>query len=85
MRTTLTLDDDIVDRLKRLAADEGITFKHAVNQALRDGLEARTRPRAHRTQARPLGLRAGVDLTKALLLAEQLEDEEIARELRAGR
>lgn len=37
MRTTLTLDDDVAARLKRLS--RGGRFKDAVNQALRRGLE----------------------------------------------
>lgn len=85
MRTTLTLEGDLADRLKQLAADEGITFKDAVNRTLRAGLEAHSAPRPHRTPARPMALRAGVDVTKALRLAEVLEDEEIVREVGAGR
>jgi hypothetical protein len=85
VRTTLKLEGDLAERLKRIAADEGISFKEAVNRTLREGLEARGRPKPHRTQARPLELRAGTDVTKALQLAAALEDEEIAREVQAGR
>jgi hypothetical protein len=85
VRTTLTLEGDLAERLKRVAADEGITFKAAVNRALRDGLEAQSRPRRHRTDARPLQLRVGTDVTKALQLGDSFEDEEIAREVLAGR
>lgn len=85
MRTTLTLDDDLAERLKRLAAEEGITFKEAVNRSLRSGLEVRTEAQPYRTPARPLELRPGIDVTKALQLASVLEDEEIVREVLAGR
>lgn len=37
MRTTITLDDDVAARLKRLS--RGGRFKDVVNQALRRGLE----------------------------------------------
>ncbi len=37
MRTTLTLDDDVAARLKRLTGFS--SFKEAVNEALRAGLE----------------------------------------------
>jgi hypothetical protein len=85
MRTTLTLDDDLADRLKRLAAEEGITFKEAVDRSLRAGLEARTEARPYQTRARPLDLRADIDVTKALQVAAALEDEEVVREVLAGR
>lgn len=35
----------------------------------------------YRTPSRPLGLRAGIDLDKALGLASDLEDAEIVRKL----
>lgn len=38
MRTTLTLDDDVSVMLKRLQEKQGLSFKEAVNQALRQGL-----------------------------------------------
>jgi hypothetical protein len=50
MRTTLTLDDDVVTALKRKRREnEDISFKDAVNTAIRDGLlfesETRKRPK----------------------------------------
>lgn len=85
MRTTVTLDDDVAERLRRLAAERGISFKEALNTSLRAGLAHQDEPRPFRTAARPLGLRRGVDLTKALRLAGELEDDEIARELELGK
>ncbi|MGE0393765.1 MAG: ribbon-helix-helix protein, CopG family [Vicinamibacterales bacterium] len=38
MRTTLTLDPDVAARLKKLVDDGGLSFKEAVNDALRRGL-----------------------------------------------
>lgn len=85
MRTTVTLDDDLADRVKQLAAERGLSFKEALNRALRDGLALETTPRPFRTKARALELRRGVDVTKALRLAGELEDEEIARKLELGK
>lgn len=85
MRTTVTLDDDLAERLKRLAAERGISFKDALNRTIRAGLAHPTEARPFRTQARPMGLRRGVDLTRALRLADLLEDEEIARKLELGK
>jgi len=38
MRTTLTLDDDVSVMLKRLQDEQRLSFKEAVNVALRQGL-----------------------------------------------
>lgn len=77
MRTTLTLDDDLAMQLHRVAAQTGRSFKDVVNEAIRQGL-ARTPapapaviPRPHAT-GRPL-----VDLTKALAVAESLDDHDV--------
>lgn len=38
MRTTVTLDDDLAVRLEQRQAERGITFKDALNDAVRRGL-----------------------------------------------
>ena len=59
MRTTLTLDPDVVARLKRLRQRRDARFKDIVNEALREGLqtmEDKPRPRTKSwTKPRPLG------------------------------
>jgi len=83
MRTTVTLDDDVAARLKRVARERGISFKEALNRAIRAGLggEQGAPPAPYETPSRPLGLRAGIDLTKALSVASAMEDEELIRRL----
>jgi hypothetical protein len=44
VRTTLTLDDDVAAMLKKLMAQRGDSFKVAVNDALRAGLQVLQRP-----------------------------------------
>lgn len=80
MRTTLTLDADVADRLRALARERGLPFKQVVNSVLRRGLGGGERER-FRVEARALGRRPGVDLDQALELAARLEDEEIRRKL----
>ena len=84
-RTTLTLDDRIAAQLKRIANDTARPFKVVVNETLRAGLKARdTKAGARPYRLKPVSLgepRAGYDLRKALALADELEDQEIAREL----
>lgn len=82
MRTTVTLDPDLAARLRAIARRRGISFKQALNQAVRAGLRVQRQPPAappRYTQA--MGLRPGVDLDRALHLASALEDEEIGRKL----
>ena len=81
MRTTVTLDPDVAAKLRRLAQERGIPFKQALNGVLRAGLGVRGGARPYRTPARPLGLRPGIDLDKALHIAAGMEDEEIIRKL----
>ena len=59
-------------------------MKHVVNEALRAGLVARQRPAPRRYRLTPVslgGVVAGVDLDKALRLAEAIEDDATARKL----
>ena len=82
MRTTVTLDADVAARLKAVARDRGISFKQALNSAVRAGLRGERRAVRSFTQyPQPMGLRPGFNLDKALQLAAGLEDEEIGRRL----
>jgi Arc/MetJ family transcription regulator len=45
VRTTLTIDDDVAALLQRVARRRGTSFKATVNDALRCGLSALSRPR----------------------------------------
>ena len=86
MRTTVTLDPDVIEAVKLLARRRSISFKAALNETVRAGLVAETGgPRPYRTPSRPMGLRPDVDITHALRLAADLEDEEIMRKLKLGK
>ena len=82
MRTTLTLDPDVADRLRALARERGLPFKQVVNAVLRRGLDDGSGTREpFRIEARALRRRPGIDLEQALELAARLEDEETLRKL----
>jgi hypothetical protein len=84
MRTTVTLDSDTRLLVERAMRERGLSFKEAVNDAIRAGLgTAGPGTRAY-TTPRELGP-ARVDLTKALRLAAELEDDALARRLSEGR
>ena len=81
MRTTVTLDPDVDAQIRKLAQERGISFKEALNICLRAGLGVEGGARPYGVRPRRLGLRPGMDLTKALKLATALEDEETVRKL----
>ncbi|MCY3014506.1 MAG: ribbon-helix-helix protein, CopG family [Planctomycetota bacterium] len=76
MRTTLTLDDALVERLRSDAEALGRSMKDVVNEALRLGLDAIESRVAvpYRTQPSDLGLRTGFnydDIAELLARAER--------------
>lgn len=81
MRTTVDIDADLAARLKKIAHERRITFREALNSALRAGITGSRPARRYRTPARRLGLKPGIDLNKALSVAAGLEDEELIRKL----
>jgi hypothetical protein len=84
MRTTLTLEKDLAQALREEVRRTGRPLKRIVNDTLRAGLAARRAPSARRYRLAPValgGVAPGIDLDKALRLAEALEDEAIGRKL----
>jgi hypothetical protein len=84
MRTTLTIEDALANELKRRAMEAGKPFKQVVNEALLVGLQSQITPRPRSYRLKPVSLgapSAGVDLVKALQLAEALEDDAIRAKL----
>lgn len=81
MRTTVTLDPDVVAALQRVARERGTSFKATLNDAVRRGLGGEPAQRRYHTPSRDMGLRAGFDVDKALAVAAADEDAEIVRKL----
>jgi hypothetical protein len=81
MRTTVTLDPDVESLLRQEVRRRGEPFKQVLNNALRAGLRGLDR----RSEGfEPLTFDMGkprVDLTKAMALASELEDDELADRL----
>jgi hypothetical protein len=80
VRTTLTLDDDVAERLKALAHRQRISFKEVTNCTLRRGLSAQERRRRKRFQVVPFRspFRPGVDALRLNQLADELEIQSLA-------
>lgn len=85
MRTTLTLDDDLAEQLRRVARTTGQSFKQVVNSTLRRGLSVGDGPsddqEPFRVEARACGFRSGIDPTKLNQLYDDLEAEDLRREV----
>jgi hypothetical protein len=84
MRTTVTLDPDVEALVRQAMEERAVSFKQALNDAVRAGLAGNRRPSRYRLRPRHLGA-PKVPLTKALQLAAESEDEEIARKLALGK
>lgn len=83
MRTTVTLDPDTEQLVRRQMIERGVSFKQALNDAIRAGAPTGTQ-RRFRTDVHRMG-NPRVDLDPALRIAAELEDDQLIRRVRAGR
>jgi len=84
MRTTVRLDDELLEQLKAQARRENVSLTRLLNRTLRAGMRAgQARPvKRPRYRERPVSMGAPrISLDKALAAAAALEDAEIVREL----
>lgn len=73
MRTTVTLDDDVVAEIERLRREEGLGLSEATNRLIRAGMAA-PRPRTPYThETRDLGLK--VDVTDIGAVLDLLDED----------
>lgn len=80
MRTTLTIEPDVEQKLKRQIAKTGLSLKETVNNALRTGLTQTPRKaRVPRFRVKPhaSGFFPGIDRDRMNQLADQLEAEAV--------
>jgi hypothetical protein len=79
MRTTLSIDDDVLERARAVAAKLGSPFKTVVNEALRAGLDHAEQPamrRPYKTEPHIMGLRSGRNIDNIQELLAQIEGED---------
>ena len=76
MRTTVTLDPDVVELLREAAHRTRHSFKEELNGAIRRGLEPVLKPRRAAFKIHPvaMGVRAGIDPAR---LADAGDDAEV--------
>jgi predicted transcriptional regulator len=84
MRTTVRIDDELLEQLKEQARKESTSLTRLIERTLRAGLQAGRRPsrprRPFREATRGMGV-PRINVDKALALVNALEDEEIARKM----
>jgi hypothetical protein len=83
VRTTVTLDPDVAQIVRRKMRERSMTFKDAINDAIRSGADRGAPRPAFRTATAALGVPT-VDLDRALSIAAGLEDDDLIRKMRAG-
>lgn len=79
IRTTLTLDDDVAERVRIASRARGTSFRDTLNDLLRAGLLAAEKPIAPRTlaiQAFPMGRKTGLNYDDVESLLEHGEGDE---------
>ena len=79
MRTTLTIDNDVLERARAIAAKLRTPLKTVINEALRVGLDHVEQPaksRPYKTEPHAMGLRSGRNLDNIQELLAQIEGED---------
>ena len=84
MRTTLTLDPDVAEQLRKAVAKGDQTFKDVVNAALRRGLNSSETP-APKKRFRQRTWEGGEMLLSWDQIKQMLLDDDVERFLEAGR
>ena len=84
MRTTVTLDPDVETLVNTAMREKGMSFKEAVNEAIRSSLAPQVGG-VFRQRTFALGWRPEVNYDKALQVAAALEDQELVHKLALGK
>jgi hypothetical protein len=82
MRTTVTLEPDVATLVRGMMKERGLSFKQALNAAVRAGLTQalQTKP-AFVQETVSMGAEQYFRWDKALAVADAIEDEEILRKM----
>jgi hypothetical protein len=81
MRTTVTLDPDVEQLLRVTMKERGVSFKEALNHAVRAGAAKERKPRAFTQRTFSMGAEETFRWEKALAAADAMEDEELVRKV----
>lgn len=78
------MDPDVEQVIRRRMRDRGVSFKEAINDAIRAGMSASAGRTPFRTATASMG-ESGVNLDRALQVVGDLEDDDLVRKMRSGR
>ena len=83
VRTTVTLDPDTERLIRNAMRERRLSFKDALNEAIRAGLSQGIRRSRKRfvQKTYPMGVEQYFRWDKALATADAMQDEELARKL----
>ncbi len=82
MRTTVTLEPDVADLISELMKERGMSFREAINSAVRAGLrQSGTRAGSFVQKSFSMGGEQSFRWDKALEAAMAIEDEELGRKI----
>jgi hypothetical protein len=78
IRTTVTLDDDIMERVKRESRSRGASFRDTLNNLLRTALSLENRPLRRTLKIKPahMGYRTGLNYDDIESVLEYGEGEQ---------
>jgi len=79
MRTTLTIDSDVLERARAISSKLRTPFKQVINEALRAGLDQVEKPgerRPYKTKPHAMGIKAGMNIDNIQELLAQVEGED---------
>lgn len=82
VRTTVTLDPDTEQLVRRRMREHKVSFKQALNDAIREGASGRPNT-PFRTMTAAMG-EPTISLDRALQIAASLEDDVLVARVRAG-
>jgi hypothetical protein len=83
MRTTLTIEPDVAQQIRRRLAQKKSTLKQVVNEALRAGLASTEKEHRTRFKVDPhsFQFKPGIDPNKLNQLLDDLEVEEFVKKM----
>lgn len=83
MRTTLTIEPDVAQQIRKRIAQKKCTLKQVVNEALRAGLSATAKEPSvqFRVQPHAFQFKQGIDTNKLNQLLDYLEADELLKKM----
>ncbi|HCE45589.1 MAG TPA: DUF2191 domain-containing protein [Lentisphaeria bacterium] len=78
MRTTITIEDDVLQRARTVSSNLKKPFRLIINSALRLGLEQVEKPskrKTYTTKPKPMGLKQGYEIDNIHELLDRIDEE----------